>query len=185
VSGTWNEFPYRKSQSVYVGHEFVKRWMIVGPFPNERGEGFSWMIPPENNIQIRATYTGIGGDVGWKEYEFPDGYVNLDAVLTPNDNAVAYAYTSLYSPREQAVQVRVGCNGDLKLFLNYKESYAKRNVNRPQPGGETIPIRLFEGWNHLVVKLSERTGPWGFYIEVYDLLGKPIEGIQFALDKVE
>lgn len=184
-SGTWNGFAFRKIQTTYVGHKFVKRWLIVGPFSNERGEGFGKMNPPEINIQTKETYDGIGQKVGWKEYEFPNGYVDFDSILKPNDNAVAYAYTSVYSPREQGVQFLVGCNGDLKLFLNYKEIHAKRNVGHPNPGGELVVHRLYEGWNHLVVKISERAAAWGFYFEVYDLQGKPIEGMQYALDKAD
>ncbi|MGC9327851.1 MAG: hypothetical protein ACP5I1_09475, partial [Candidatus Hinthialibacter sp.] len=185
LSGAWNDYPFRKVQTAYVGHQFIKRWMIVGPFSNERGEGFGTMNPPEINIQLQETYPGIEGEVAWSEHEFNDGYVDLNSVMTPNDNAVAYAYTSIYSPREHNCQFHVGCHGDLKLFLNYKEIYAKRNVGKNRPGGEIIIHPLYEGWNHLVVKLSERVGPWGFYFEIYDLLGKPIDGMQFALDKAE
>lgn len=184
-SGTWNGFPFRKVQETYAGHNFVKRWMIVGPFPNERGEGFGKMNPPEINIKLKESYDGFGKKVSWQEHEFPNGYVDFDSILTPNDNASAYAYTGVYSPREQGVQFLVGCNGDLKLFLNYKEIYAKRNEGHPEPGGDIIVHRLFEGWNHLVVKLSERVAAWGFYFEIYDLQGKPIEGMQFAFDKAE
>ncbi len=185
LSGTWNGYAFRKSQPVHVGHDFIHRWLIVGPFANERGEGFGKMNPPEINIKTKETYSSLGQEIGWKEYETADGYVDFDSILTPNDNTVAYAYTSVYSPREQAVQIRVGCNGDLKLFMNYKEIYAKRNVGHLQPGSEVTTYRLYEGWNHLVVKVSEQTGPWGFYLEIYDMQGNSIEGMQFALDKAD
>ncbi len=184
-SGAWKGYPFRRVVPVSIGHDFIKRWLIVGPFANARGEGFGNIKPPEHNIQTKETYSGLGGEVGWTEHEFADGYVNFDSVLQPNDNATAYAYTSIYSPREQVVNFRIGCNGDLKLFMNYQPVYAKRNIGRLKPGGVIIPHRIYQGWNHVVVKVSEQVGPWGFYFELYDPQGNPLDGVQYALDKAD
>jgi len=53
VSGTWKDQPFRRIHSFSVGHDFIKKWLVVGPFPNQRGEGFDTMYPPEINIKPR------------------------------------------------------------------------------------------------------------------------------------
>lgn len=181
LTGSWNQFAYRQTVPFSIGHDFIKRWLIIGPFSNQRGEGFDSMYPPEIDIEPDETYESLGQTVRWTEHTFMDGYVDFDSVLNPNDNTTAYAYTRIYSPREQPVLLRFGCNGDLKLFHNYKEIYARRGIHRLQPAAERLPIKLYAGWNYLLVKVSERSGPWGFYMDVTDAFGQPLREAQFDL----
>ncbi|MFB3787195.1 MAG: GH116 family glycosyl-hydrolase [bacterium] len=185
VSGTWKDQPFRRIHAFSVGHDFIKKWLVVGPFPNERGEGFDTLYPPEINIKPSEKYEKYGRPAEWRVKEFPEGYVDFGGAIPAGGPAVAYAYTGIYSPREQGVQLHLGCQGDVKLFLNYKEIYAQRGLNQPAPGGERAPFRLFEGWNHLVVKVTKGSGPWGFYLELTDLQDLPLPDLQFALDKAE
>jgi hypothetical protein len=67
--------------------------------------------------------------------------------------------------------------------LNYKPIYKKRNINGMRPGSERVVTRLYQGWNHLLVKISERTGPWGFYFELTDINGQVMPDLQYALDR--
>lgn len=185
VSGTWNEQPFRRVHSFSVGHDFIKKWLLAGPFPNQRGEGYDTMYPPEINIKPSERYDQFPTPAEWRMKEFPEGYVDFTGVIPTNGPAVAYAYTGVYSPREQNVQLLLGCQGDVKIFLNYKEIYAKRGLNQPRPGGERIPLRLFEGWNHLVIKVTQGSGPWGFYLEMTDIQDLPLPELHFALDRAE
>ncbi len=188
VSGTWNGRPFRRKQTVAVGHHFIRKWQIVGPFPNRRGEGFDRMYPPELDIRTSESYEGIDKKtVEWKACDFPDGPVDFNAVLPPAENAVAYAYVGVYSPREQSVQFKFGSAGDTKIFHNYKEIFAARNLRELElkPGSKTLYHKLYEGWNLLLVKLSRQTGPWGFYFEITSLQGLPLKNLQYALDRTE
>jgi len=99
-----------------------------------------------------------------------EGYVDFGGVIPPREQAVPIP-TQASIPRASKGTTAPRCQGDVKLFLNYKEIYAKRGLNQPNPGGERIPFRLFEGWNHLVIKVTKGSGPWGFYMELTDVAG--------------
>ena len=184
LSGTWENFPFRRSQPLAVGHQFVTEWLTIGPFPNRRGEGFNQMYPPEIDIKPAETYDGIGKIVGWQKQKFPSGYVDMKQIFSPNDFAVGYAYIGVYSSREQAVRFEFGSDEGIKIFHNYKEVYAKRQLRSPRPGADRVLLKLYEGWNHILVKVSQSSGPWGFYFEITDLNGRNISELKYALDRM-
>ncbi len=185
VSGTWNDHPFRRTIPFAAGHEFVKQWLVIGPFPNQQGEAFNEEYTPEVNIEPGKTYEGIESEVGWEEHTFSNGYVNYDKIFEPDDHAMAYAYTGIYSPRARTVHFEFGAHGDMKLFMNYKPIFAQRNVNSPEPSSKRLKVDLLQGWNHVVVKCGESTGPWGFYFEVADTDGRPLPDLRYAIDRVE
>ncbi|MEW6236602.1 MAG: GH116 family glycosyl-hydrolase [Candidatus Omnitrophota bacterium] len=184
-SGVWENLPFRREIAFPAGHDFIRQWLIVGPFPNPKGEGFNSILKPETNVKPKEEYEGIGKTVKWEAHEFPSGYVDFDSILKPNDNAMAYAYVGVYSPRQRQVRFEFGCGGDVKIFMNYRLLFQKRGLHKSQPSGEIRPTELFQGWNHLVVKVSESMGPWGFYFEIADPEGAPLPDLRYALDRAE
>ncbi|OHE87992.1 MAG: hypothetical protein A3G75_14565 [Verrucomicrobia bacterium RIFCSPLOWO2_12_FULL_64_8] len=183
VSGTGRMLPFRKTMPVVVGHDFIKEWMIVGPFPNDRGEGFDHIYPPELNIKVDETYESLGKTIAWQKKAFPTGYIDLDSIMTPNDRVMAYAYVGIYSPRDQRVWLEVGADEGIKIFHNYKEIFSKRHTALLQPGTDRVPAHFYQGWNHIVVKVQDSVGTWGFYFEATDLFGRRLPDLRFAFDR--
>ncbi len=184
LAGTWKDIPFRREETHVVGHEFLTRWLTIGPFPNQRGEGFEKIYPLEMNIKPEETYSGVDQTVRWEAHDFPTGYIDFNALFSPNDYAVGYAYAGVYSPREQPVRFEIGSTDGIKIFHNYKEIFMKRRFPDLGPSSEELYLKLFEGWNHILVKVAENTGEWGFYFEITDLEGRPIPELQYALDKL-
>ncbi|MBI1388028.1 MAG: hypothetical protein GC154_06230 [bacterium] len=184
LAGLWENEPFRRQIDLAVGHQFINQWMIAGPVSNERGEAFSALTPPETNIKLDETFKGLNGAVGWSSMTFPSGYVDFNSIYPLDKPSAAFAYVGVYSPREQPVRLEFGAAGDMKIFMNYKEIYAKRHLNQPLPSSEIMVTKLFEGWNHFLVKLSAQEPPWGFYFEIVDIEGKTIPGLVYALDKI-
>ncbi len=183
VSGTWNQHPYRKVIPFAVGHNFVKTWLTIGPFSNRGGEGFDHVYPPELDIEPGTNYKSMGKTVEWEQQEFQNGYIDFNQLYASPQTTIGYAYTAVYSPRAQAVRFELGSFGDLKIFHNYKVIYSERNLQSPHPGSVVHYTRLFEGWNHILVKTGERSDNWGFYFEITDLNGQAIEELSYSLDK--
>ncbi len=184
LAGTWNDIPFRKEKIHTVGHNFVKDWLVAGPFPNEGGEGFDQIFPLEMNIKPNETYEGIEGTVGWKKASFPSGFVDFNSIFSPNDYAVGFAYVGVYSPREQAVRFEIGSTDGIKIYHNYKEIFAKRRLANDRPSAEEVFLQLYQGWNHILVKVNENTGSWGFYFEITDLEGRTIPTLAYSLEKL-
>lgn len=184
VSGTWRDMPFRKVAPFAIGHNPITKWMVIGPFSNQRGGGIDYQYEPETNVRPDKTYEGVKKqEVQWTPMQFMDGFVNFDALYEPDDFTLAYAYVAVYSSRERIIRYDLGCNGDAKVFLNYKEIYKKRNINALEPGGVKFYHKLYEGWNHIIVKISESTGRWGFTLEISDIHGQAIPGLDYSLEK--
>lgn len=180
VSGVFGDVIFRKQASVAVGHEFLTEWLLIGPFPNERGEGFERNDPPEINIKPEETYEAFGKTIGWRKMEFPNGWIDMNRAFSPNDNAVGYAYVGVYSPHERNVWFEVGADEGMKVFHNYREIFAKSRFASARPGTERIPATLYEGWNHIVAKVPESEGEWGFYFEITGPGGRSLPDLRFA-----
>ena len=182
ITGLWNGLPLRRELSLPVGHEFIQRWMTVGPFADPRGEAFSALLPPEADIDVTESYNTPSGEIAWSAREFDNGLVDF-ASLYETSAGAGFAYVSVYSERELPARLEFGGAGDVKVFLNYKELFSQRRFLQPEPAALIHYFKLFQGWNHFLVKISKRDGPWGFYFELSDIDGKPVPGLQFALDK--
>src|SRR5262245_31142717 len=67
----------------------VRHFWIIGPYDNERGRGFKASSEPEKKIDLDGKYKGKEREVAWREFQADQtlGYVDLDALLRPNDQA--------------------------------------------------------------------------------------------------
>jgi tetratricopeptide (TPR) repeat protein len=157
---------------------FVQRFAVAGPFDNERGGGFSTAYDPEKGpVDLSAHYAGKGREVGWT---FPArdaflGRVDLDAMLRPNDEALAYALTYVkWEGEPRAVALRVGSDEGAKVWWN-EALVLSRDVNRAlELDQDSVGVTLQPGWNKLLLKITERKGSWGFMVRITEPDGKPL-----------
>jgi C-terminal processing protease CtpA/Prc len=146
-------------------------WMIIGPFDNTDGNGFNSEYPPEKGMDLAREYPGKEGNVKWFRPKRGriDGIVDLAALLGRVNWAVAYAATSVQSPETREVQLRIGSDDDVKVWLN-SELVLSRNVDRPAvPDEDIVPVTLQKGQNQLLLKVCNRLYSWGFYARITDV----------------
>ncbi len=183
LSGAWKNHAYRRYADLAVGHNFIKNWMVAGPFDNNGGQGFEKRYQLELNIETNETYKDGERDIVWKEMIYPDGYVDFNVTFDPKNDVVGYGYVAVHSPREMKVFALIGADEGVKVFHNYKEIYSKYRTSSSKPGTERVPLNLFQGWNHILVKVQDHQGPWGFFMEITDLQGRPVPELRYALDR--
>ncbi|MCA8922695.1 MAG: DUF3857 domain-containing protein [Planctomycetes bacterium] len=163
---------------------FVSTFALVGPFDNERGTGFSSPGPVEAQpFDFNARFPGKGREVGWKLQPVaspPQGMIDLDALFTPNDQALAYALTALYAEQDTEVALRWGSDEASRLWVNGQPAPAA-DVRRPyRPDQNVVGVLLRQGWNHVLLKVGEQTGDWRFSLRVTALAGGPATGVRQA-----
>lgn len=145
---------------------FVRAWALVAPFDNGGGNGFAVAYPPEKGVDLTATYTGKNGkSVTWGGHtsESSRGVVDLKAALGPIKGAVAYAYTVIDSPKEQAIEIRTGCINASKIFLNGKQVFTHEEYHHGMSIDQySCRATLKAGKNELLVKVcqNEQTENW-------------------------
>ena len=157
---------------------YITRWRIVGPFDNEGKSGFEREEPPEAGRRAEllkeAVFPGKARPVAFRAYPqvSPLGYVNLDAVYRPNNNACAIAENVVESPRDQELNLWVGAGGAVKVYWNGDEVLSDALYRMPHPDRHVIRIKAKQGDNRLLVKSCVADRSWGFFLRLVDLLGR-------------
>jgi len=162
---------------------FIVDWHIIGPFDNTDEKGFDAVFPPEQEIDLTASYEGKAGPVTWVTHSTEDDYgiVDFNTAIAKEQAVISYAVADFHSDKEQAVDLRWGCINANKLWLNGKllarhEVYqAGMEVDQYVTQGTLKPGRnviLFKTChNNMSESWAKR---WQFQLRVCDPVGSPI-----------
>src|SRR5207237_1153612 len=161
--------------SVTAGSGGIRAWSIIGPFPNTNDGGLQQVFPPEQEVVADADYNGRR----WRALRWDGDRVDLGGEFIPNTDVVAYAYTRVFSPVDQDAVLLLGSHDGIQVRLNGEKVF-ERHVHRDAaPGQDSLPVRLKQGWNALLLKVEQSSGEWGFYAELTDRSGGSIDGLRF------
>jgi hypothetical protein len=153
---------------------WIPDWYVIGPFPDTRRRtghsGIDSVYPPEHAVDLKQVYLGIDGKpVPWKYIVTPEmGYVSLSDLVKPDERAVCYAVSYIYSPEERVIPLFLGSDGGIKAFFNNKQIYRFVNTRIPPPEQTEIYIRVKKGWNQLLLKVENTSGPFTFFARLID-----------------
>ncbi len=158
--------------------KFISDWYIIGPFDNPRGiedtQGLAVEYPPEKEIDLGATYPAKAGrQAAWQRVRASEsGYVDFAGLLSPNEYAVAYGMSYVYSPDDRRVTLLVGSDDGVRVWVN-GQRVLEHLVKRPaRPDQDRVDVLLNSGWNRLLIKVEQGVGGWGFYARIPNLDGK-------------
>ena len=115
---------------------FLTHWKLIAPFDNTEKKGYDVAYPPERAIDFSATYEGKAGPVGWIDHVTQDDYgmVDFNKAIGKHMGVVGYAAAEYESPREQTVELRLGCINANKLWLNGEADRRARGLPRQHAG---------------------------------------------------
>lgn len=155
--------------------EYIPEWYVIGPFPNPRNEngrreGLDVVYPPEKEIDLDATYTGVEGQqVSWERIGLDDeGRLQLWGRFEPNDLITTYALTYVYSPEDQTIPLLLGTDDGVKVLLNDRTVHQKEGIRISAPDQDRVALPLQTGWNKLMIKLENNYGGYNFYARLLD-----------------
>jgi hypothetical protein len=163
---------------------FIRAWHVVEPFDNTDEAGFKTVYPPEKAVDLTAKYKGKGGDeVKWAETTTDDSYgvVDVNKVFGKKKSAIAYAYTVIDSPAESAVQIRVGTENAVKVFLNGKQIFSRDEYHHGMDMDQHFAAgTLRAGRNELLLKVCQDDEKpdyaqvWKFQARLCDATGSAV-----------
>ena len=164
---------------------YVTDWLLIGPFT---GTGCSDMNGLRNYITTAKAspfrnYTLNGST--WRERN-NDQSVDLNDLFSPNDNVLAYGFAYVYSPTAQSVNVSVGSDDSIVVYvndLNILDVNSCRGVDNDQNVNTTT---LNQGWNKVLVGVAEGSGGWEFRLRFRDpTTGNPVQNLNISLNPLE
>ncbi|MCG9127436.1 hypothetical protein JT359_07550 [Candidatus Poribacteria bacterium] len=150
-------------------------WIVLAPFDNRNDLGCKKSFINEKLTKFNSdeVYEGKYEKIQWRngKDEIFNGYVSFGV----GENwAVGYAFTTVISPIDQAVQFRFDSDDQGKVWLNGKPVFEHTETFTAEIDDYKFPVFLNAGKNSILVKVCERDGGWGFYFRITDKMGNPI-----------
>lgn len=157
---------------------FIREWNIIGPFDAPDMDYLQTAYPPESEIDLEKKYHGKGDmEVGWRIIQAEEsGYVPLEELLKPNEQAIAYAFVYVFSPDQRPSKIMLGSDDGVRVWLNDILVHSNPAYRGASPDQDRIDVELKKGWNKLLVKVLQGSGGWGFYLRFVD----PQEQLRFS-----
>ncbi len=165
------------------GADYIIAWEAAGPFMQEGKEYkdlFDIVFPPEkpNARGVKWTTMSLGSDAKrpWI----------MDLLQTFGGNQrVAYARTWVRSDERRPARLEVGTDDGVKVWLNHQVVHTNNTFRGLQPGSDKINITLDQGWNPLLLKVTQLNAGWAFCVRIRRPDGSHMDGLQFLRDPAQ
>ncbi len=154
--------------------DFIMSWQVSGPY-TEAAQGssiFATAFPPEKadgKASWRTLPVGTQPDRAW--------ILDLLAALG-GENRAGYARTWVYSEKPQPARIEYGTDDGHKLWLNGRLIREANRGGAAVPGDFKVNVQLRQGWNALLLKVTQDTGPWEFCLRIRTPSGGRLEGLR-------
>jgi len=186
VGATWRAtYTVTAKRLLTTAHQelALRGWQVLGPFPNERGEGFKRVYEPEHGVDLNKGYAAPGGQatLRWKPaMADASGFIDFTKLFDQKSNVCAYAYVCVRSPKARRALLSAGSDDSIKAWVNGKLVVSHDIQRGAAPGQEQVAVELKAGWNEVLLKITQGHGGWGFYFDLLTPDGKPMPDLVYA-----
>lgn len=158
----------------------IAEWKLLGPFQNEAGTGFDSIYPPEESLDFQASYPGqFYQQIRWKKYRPTySSLLDLGSLYPGITDAVAYAHVRVWSPDARQSEILFGDDDAIKIWLNGELVHFHNIPHGRSPRTDHFPVQLQQGWNDLLVKMSDPRLAWRLMLRFDDPKGE----LQYAVE---
>ena len=159
----------------------ITRWVVMSGFTAGKPELLldSTLVAGEPNLMPAPGDPVPGLKTTWQAVDAaPTGEVDLRKLDLPRyENTVAYAVSYVYSPRELDVELLVGSDDGVAIWVNGERVH--RNVVRRGfvLDQDRAKAHLKAGWNHVLLKVFNGVSGFAFGVRVADASGHSIPGL--------
>lgn len=174
-----NEFEKAKAEWTQVG-SFLD-WQFVGPFENLSGTGFYKDHGPLAHPEQTMIFSGINkAPIHW----FTPTASNQDAWKfvnshIPDQTAIVFAQSFIYSPEDQEITLGAGASGSLKVWVNDALVLSESKEQVTELDYYRAGCKLSKGYNRVLVQLGyTRNSAANFIIRCMDANGNTIPGLK-------
>ena len=162
-----------------AARRFIRDWNLVGPFEAADMDDLPTVYPPETEAAPAKSYKGKGGaDVRWRTVRADDtGYIRLDDLIRPNEQAIVYATAYVLSPDDREAALLVGSDDGVRVWTNGELVHTNPVYRAAEPDLDRVDVRLKKGWNKVLIKVLQGAGGWGYFARFAD----PDGALRYAL----
>jgi HEAT repeat protein len=161
--------------------DYITAWQVSGPYTQQGADGtqlFDVAFAPEKPDPPSADWqimpAGTNQDRPW--------LMELDRALG-GDNRAAYLRTNVWSDKSRKVLLELGSDDGIKVWLNGQVVHANNATRPASPGQDKVEVTLKQGWNPLLLKVTQGGGEWAVCARIRQLDGSKAEGLNFQAEK--
>lgn len=152
--------------------DYIMAWQVSGPYSKPFADTFDTPFAPETPDTEVALWKPLPiSKTGNRPWMF-----DLQAAIG-GQNKAGYARTYVHSDKEQPARIDFGTDDGDKLWLNGKLVHADRAGGPATPGEHKVNVKLQEGWNAVLLKVTQDTGTWQFCLAIRKPNGDKLEGL--------
>ncbi|MBU7007145.1 Ig-like domain-containing protein, partial [Phosphitispora fastidiosa] len=159
---------------------YVREWLLNGPYENTQTSvletdylnGEDQVLPSERQVQ--------GGHT-WAKLVSTTDSINISNIYYTGQYA-AYAHTYVYSPAPQDTLMWIGGQAGYKVWLNGSVCVDRDKTAEQGYTSESVDVHLNEGWNGLMVKMSDLNSISKFDVRFAFDDGSGVPGLVYQLD---
>ena len=154
----------------------IHHWKIIGPFKGEPGKVATDLATPletdlarasDGTVDLKASYKLAGMTLKWIDAAVDKhGMIRLESALGQHEYAAAYGHAEIESIHPRECVLGVGSDDGVKVWLNGKLVHENSIARGLKHNADQVPVFLKAGKNHLVLKIDNRVGAWGFGVTV-------------------
>lgn len=154
--------------------DFIITWQVSGPYtqPEPGRSIFATVFAPEQPDGQAAWRPLPAGNRADKP-----GMLDLFAALG-GERRAGYVRTWVHSETAQPVRIELGTDDGHKLWLNGRLIAEANRGGAAVPGEFKVATELRAGWNPLLLKVTQDTGPWEFCLRIRQPDGGRLEGLR-------
>lgn len=157
--------------------QYFQYWLLCGPFPNVSWQGRKVDYLKSMGGETEATprpgsefINEQGEKYRWIKYASPrNSEINLADVYDKNTEAIAYAYCRIESQDSRTIRATLGSNDGIEVICNGERIYTKHIKRALIVDEDEIALPLNKGRNHLLLKIDQNKGGWGFSFRLPDV----------------
>jgi HEAT repeat protein len=156
--------------------DYIVAWQAVGPYVEEGKDGsqlvdvvFQPEKPDARDVAWRMLPVNLASKQPWM--------LELDRIM-PGQDRVGYVRTWVAAPKAQPVLLEFGTDDGNKVWLNGAVVHVNGVGGAAIPGEHKVKAQLKEGWNAVLLKVTQQTGPWQFCFRIRSAGGGKQEGLR-------
>jgi formylglycine-generating enzyme required for sulfatase activity len=140
----------------------ISPWHAVGPFQGKTPHGFNDVFPPQEKIDLGASYEG--GKLRWEQH--PDWADGETIPLHGGSSAVTYIYRTITARQPCSIIGHFGADDGMQVWFNGNRVLAKDVPTFSPSSGGTLKLDLKPGENRLLLRVNNIGGGYSFYFSI-------------------
>jgi hypothetical protein len=180
-----------RERRVVTADGYITDWLVLGPFAGGEGHPLDHAFVDERHLQPEEGKSD--GGCTWRRVASAFPQIDLGAAFRdlPERDRVAYAAIRVYAPLDRSVlldapdmiTLLAGADGGTKIFINGAVLGRFDFVRELVLDSDRVDgVPLARGWNMLVIKLHNPSGPWRFAARFLTAAGEPAGDLEYRLD---